>query len=244
MFKMFKKCLILIITLLLCGCKDITGNFSGGEQTTAPPPNENETYTNYASFVQDEDFLLKSVFIGDSIFRDFADSGVLTTGLVYAINGVKVGEITEKRFPLPSGDGEIDLLTALANEKPENVFILLGTNNAAVYGMNGIEAFTNDYLHLITLIKTYSPQSSITALSITPVNKEREGFDNMLIDAYNNALEAAISELRDEDVRFLCMNSELKNPQGMLKSRYGQSDGIHLTTSAYHAILWLICNSV
>ncbi|MCL2020087.1 MAG: GDSL-type esterase/lipase family protein [Oscillospiraceae bacterium] len=245
-----KKCVVLIILLFLCGCSSIPqGTISGVEESeslpdaTLPEIELTETYINYTFSESDELFLSESVFVGDSIIRGLIDNGFLSDENVLAWGGVTVGEIMERMFPLPTGDGEVDLLTAIVNRKPENVFILLGTNNAALYGQDGIGAFTEDYLRLISLIKTYSSETAITVLSITPVNIENERLNNELIGEYNNALDAAVAELRDENVRFLSLDEELKNSLGLLKTRYGQNDGVHLTAQAYRTILWTICDS-
>ena len=239
-----KAAVLLALSVCLCGCVDISGGgelpyfadttdnpgsavFSSPDKTDGGEP---EVYPTYTFYKKDEEFLSTCFFIGDSIFLALSGSGVLEPGQVFANEGAK------------AADGiKTDVLTALVNQNPANVIILLGTNDISV---SDKETFCSDYKKLISIIKTYRPDTKITVLSITPVGKEANGYSNEIIDGYNAALKDAVKDLRGSGVRFIDLREELKNAQGELKSKYGRSDGIHLTEAAYYAILWRICKEV
>ena len=243
---MFKKFIILLLlTLFLSGCSDIS-HIGFSEVTTSEntadgevPSDEPEAYRVHTFYAKDEEFILTCVFIGDEFFKSLADSGILNSGQVFAKEGAKAGNITELRFPLPTGDGEIGVLTALVNENPENIIILLGKNDII---NSGAEVFADNYTALLTLIKTYRPDSLITVLSIPPADVETHVYNNEIISRYNLMLKSAVSGFRDGNIRFLNLDAELKNPQGRLKSLYAQSDGVSLTDAGMQAVLWAICN--
>jgi lysophospholipase L1-like esterase len=231
--------LLCIISLLLSGCVDISDGFSGRvSEPAAETPSDEEIYKTYAFTALDNDFLAACFYIGDSVFAGLADSEILETRLterIFAESGASVGNITETRFPSPSGDGYVDILTALVNEPPDDLIILLGTDDVAT---SNAESFTAGYLKLISLIRTFAPSVSITVLSIPPIVGE-----NAAIIEFNAALKAAVDELRDSGVRYLDLDTELKNARGELKSRYALSDGVSLNTYGLYAILWRVCNT-
>jgi len=244
---MFKKIIFFILmTAVLSGCNALPEQriiqAPIHEIATANPDEpETEVYQNYTFSEDDELFLASCIFIGDSIFGNLTDIGILRAEQVFFGNGLKVSDIANTRFPLPSGDGETYLLTALVNHNPENVILLLGTNDVTV---TAPESFAAEYVKLISFIKTYCPDTIITVLSITPVNRESGNLTNDIINEYNSIIRTALRELGDTNVRFLDLASELKNSHGRLKSRFAQDDGVHLTAQGLHAILWVICNNM
>jgi lysophospholipase L1-like esterase len=199
---------------------------------------EIELYQTHIFTEENERFIESSIFIGDGIFGGFVSGGILRAEQVFASDDTTASNAIEKRFPLPSDNSGIYLLTALVNQNPENVVILLGMNDILT---STAEEFCADYIKLISFIKTYCPDTIITVLSITPVRDESDT-DNYTIDEYNEALRAAVRGLRDSNVRFLDITDELKTSHGRLKSRYAQDDGVHLTTQGLYAVLWVICN--
>jgi lysophospholipase L1-like esterase len=243
---LMKRITILFILLILCGCSTLpefgivtSDTAQTASLTRSPDEPETEVYQTYTFTESDEIFLSSCIFIGDSLFGNLADSGLLRAGQVLRDEGARVSDVTERRFI--QGGAETYLLTTLVNHAPENIIILLGMNDIA---FSCSDEFTADYLRLISFIKTYCPDTVITVLSLPPVSREAPGYTNELVTEYNAALRTAIRELGDNTVRFLNLNIELGNSHGRLKSRFAADDGVHLTTQGLYAVLWAICNSM
>ncbi|MCL2108777.1 MAG: hypothetical protein FWH20_05470 [Oscillospiraceae bacterium] len=264
---MYKKLFILLLLLLIIsGCTDIsnvglteppkiseTSETSEASQvsevsetpptTDSPETSEPEIYRTHTFYLKDEKFLETCLFIGDSVMKGLADSGFLQSERVFADDTATPANIADLRFPIlpiQNDGGEIGVLTALVNENPDNIFMQFGRGDTA---NSERTQFTEDYLTFLTLVNTYRPDSVITVLSIPPVSIETAALNNTTIEDYNAALKAMVENLRSDNIRFLDLDTELKNPQGKLKRLYAQPDGASLTQAGNHAVLWVICNS-
>jgi hypothetical protein len=239
---------IILILIFLSACSDlpeqllISGNpappeTAGFPVETNPDIPETETYQTYTFSESDIAFLDTCFFIGDGIFANLTDSGLLKAEQVFADDNATTLNITEIRSP--HNDGETYLLTALVNSNPENVIILLGMNDIKVLAADEFSALYTDF---ITFIRIYCPASVITVLSIPPVHRESQSLNNTLITEYNEALRTAVREMQGENIRFLDLGAELKTSHGRLKSRFAQEDNTNLTTQGLYAVLWTLCN--
>jgi len=159
-----------------------------------------------------------SMFLGDSITEGFAINEILPRESVLAGAGATAGFIYE----------DID---KLVEQKPENIFIMLGSIDILMPVADPKELFRSDLTKLINKIKDELPDSNIYLQSITPVTEEaleqEHRYDR--IEEYNKVLKRLTDELSVSyvDVGILAQ----KNP-----ALYAE-DGIHFKKEFY--LLWL-----
>ncbi len=182
-------------------------------------------------------------FVGDSLTAHLASRGVLTGGTattqVWKTENNMLNlnsEVTSAKIILP-GTGELLTIAEAAKKaKPEILVITLGTDWGVAY--LGEEDFKSCYANLIKAIKKTSPDTKIILQSIFPVSADCTSLTNAAIDNANKWVKAVAAE---NGCRYLDTQSVLKDTENALKKEYcNSSDGIHLGTDAYTAILQYI----
>lgn len=161
----------------------------------------------------------KSVFIGDSITEGFSFNEILPKESVMAGAGATAGYIYE------------EYIDDLTGKKPDNIFIMLGSDDMLMPVDDPKEFFINDLTKLINKIKEDLPDSKIYIQSITPVTEEALAQEPRYegIEEYNDSLKELATNLA---VNYVDIGELVKeNP-----SLYAE-DGIHFKKEFYQ--LWL-----
>ena len=97
------------------------------------------------------------------------------------------------------------------------------------------EEFKYCYGKLIRAVREASPDTLLVLQSIFPVREDCAVLSNRQIDRANGWVQDLAA---DYDLPYLDTQSVLKNENGALRADYcNADDGIHLTASAYRAIL-------
>jgi lysophospholipase L1-like esterase len=165
---------------------------------------------------QYKSFYSKSVFLGDSLLIGLSDvikdSNVISNAGATALFALE----------------EVD---KIANKKPENVFIMLGSDDLLMPIDNPKEDSLKNYAKLIKKIKGKLPKVKIHILSVPPVTKEAmEGeprYKN--IPDYNKALEKmAVTEKVD----YIDLSPIFEKHQNLYIK-----DGIHFKENFYPLLL-------
>lgn len=159
-----------------------------------------------------------SVFMGDSITEGFAFNEILAKECVIAGAGATAGFT-------------YDDIDALAAKKPDNVFIMLGSDDMLMPVDDPKELFRNDLTKLVEKIKEELPSSEIYLQSITPVTqaalKQEPRYKR--IDEYN----ALLKELADKlSVNYVDIGALAKETPALFAE-----DGVHFQKEFYQ--LWL-----
>ncbi|MED3551843.1 GDSL-type esterase/lipase family protein [Cytobacillus praedii] len=199
--KVFLSVLIGVLVLFAAAC----GNNQNDKQTV--PIDSKSTYKSVYS---------KSVFLGDSLLIGLED--VLEDSNVISNAGATA------LFAL----NEVD---KIASEKPENVFILLGSDDLLWPVDNPIEDSLINYTKLIEEIKGKLPKTKVHVLSVTPVTKEAMKVEPRYknIADYNKALEKMAVR---EKVNFIDLSPIFEKHQNLYNK-----DGIHFTANFYPLLL-------
>lgn len=170
----------------------------------------------------DENFLNKSIFIGDSITEGISAYGLVDESIVFAEKGLTV---------LKAGK-EIE---RIRKTNPEEIFILLGVNDL-LYGISSSQ-FVSDYEKLIQNVKSKMPKSKIYIEAIFPVSAKIEQQKPMMSNKRINEFNTALKEMAwQQEVQFLEASSLFKDKNGRMGTEHS-SDGIHLKYKSYK--LWL-----
>ncbi|SFL94806.1 Lysophospholipase L1 [Salibacterium qingdaonense] len=163
-----------------------------------------------------------SVFMGDDII------GSLTY----------LDKLNEENVIAPSG-ATLDLLQLnveqLVNQKPEHIFILIGSNDITIVDQ---EEFIEKYVKLINSIQEELPSAKINILSIPPVSdnalRKEPRYEN--IEAYNQSLQdlAATEKINYIDLSPIFKNNTIQYTK----------NGIHFKPDFYSLFLDYIKDDV
>lgn len=248
----------LVISLVFCGCTDISGrelayvyrpaetteqpegvggdllvitSSDAGEETEPPEINIGglEDFT-----PQQQEFINSCLFIGDSICLGFGVYGLVNNCTAKA--GAAARNIEE--FTFDSGGSQVSPYTAIVNSNCKNLVFLMGTNDV---NMENAKDFIEYYNSFLTRVEALAAGTNIYILSITPVTASSTFCYNYQIDEFNEALKT-MTEASPR--HYVDVSASLKDEQGDLRTEYASDNSVHLTKEAYYQILAALCREV
>lgn len=195
---------IFLIGTVACGNKTAGNEIAGKDDT-----GENDVTAQFKN----------SVFIGDSITEGFAFNEILPSENVMAGAGATAGYIYE------------EYMDDLAEKKPDNVFIMLGSDDMLMPVDDPKALFESDMTKLIDKIKEEVPNAKIYLQSITPVTQEALNSDGRykIMDEFNELVKELAGKLSVNYVDIAAIINE--NPDLFAE------DGVHFKKEFYQ--LWL-----
>ncbi len=211
---------------------------------SAVTPPESVTDAVAQSAKADQSYLDDAVFIGDSVSLKlknyvtaqrkvnsgfFGKAQFLAAGSMGSANALK--PLSESSIhPLYNGKKALleDSVAAMGVKK---VYIMLGTNDIALYGIEGSVA---NMTKLLANIKAKSPDVSIFVQSSTPIVKAKQmkTLNNPNLQAYDTALSKMCKE---KGYYFVDVASAMRDKEGNLPLEYCSDPdnlGIHFTDKA------------
>ncbi len=194
------------------------------------------------------------VFIGESTTSHLVNRGVLTDGKdtlqVWSKSDntrTLSSKTTSEIINVPSSVSGLTIAQACAAEQPEYVVLSFGLNGSSEFIKNNCASYKSNYNALIKAIQTASPNTKIILQTVYPITAPKDGSVGAFpdIDTTNrnlSILNHALSEIAatHTNVRVCDTASVLRNGSGRLTDSYNDGDGIHLTASAYEAILYYL----
>lgn len=211
-----------------------------------------ESPVTYEYIQVDDSYFNDAVFIGDSISYGFelyvtekhangetvlGEAQFLTSGsLSY---GNSLWDVSDESVH-PTYNGEkMKLEDAIAQIKPGKIFILLGTNDVALYGVE--QTIANADTEISRMLEA-SPGAEIFIMSTTPKYSPAESdVDGALNNADIDALNVAIRQFAvEKGYNFMNIAPLFKDETGGLAADYcsdKEGMGIHFTSAAYD--IWL-----
>lgn len=195
-----------------------------------------EFYSEFEFTDEDYSFLDGCVFVGDSICSGLGHYGIIPMDRVIAQGNIAARNIFDFTFSVDGG--EMTLITALVNAKPEYIVFSMGINDVNI---TSEQEFAENYKEILTMTEGFLPEAKLIVLSITPIDSESTFTTNEHIDGFNDALKNMAEE--SERWIYVDVTGELKNSDNALKSDYSSGDGIHLSPDAYYATLYQLCRS-
>lgn len=211
-----------------------------------------ESPVTYEYIQVDDSYFNDAVFIGDSISYGFelyvtekrangetilGEAQFLTSGsLSY---GNSLWDVSDESVH-PTYNGEkMKLEDAIAQIKPGKIFILLGTNDVALYGVE--QTIANADTEISRMLEA-SPGADIFIMSTTPKYSPAESdVDGALNNADIDALNVAMRQFAvEKGYNFMNIAPLFKDETGGLAADYcsdKEGMGIHFTSAAYD--IWL-----
>lgn len=183
-------------------------------------------------------FLSDTVFVGDSICSGLRVYKILPEDSVLAKGSVGARSVFDYKYPLRGT--EFSLTYALTVLKPKYVVFSMGMNDIR---MTTAEKYCENYGKLLDTIHAVIPEATLYVASITPISATCKFSTNAHIDSYNEAVKTYISGL-NKGYRYVDFTKYMKDTGNNLKANYSGNDGIHLTTIAYQAMLYGLCEAL
>lgn len=222
--------------------KTIMASESSSEQETTTASVSNEIINPVPlSDALNETYFGSCAFVGDSITVGLADYQLVPVTNVYAEVGMNIERINTDS--IKTSDGEMTVLDALKKSKPENIYIMLGSNGIAWLSNEDMMTY---YKQFVDSIIAELPDSEIYIVAIPPVTQEREKASdepimNSDIDSYNSEL---LKMANENEIYYIDLNTALKGNDGKFPEDYAAEDGMHFKKSTYSIMLDYILTHV
>ena len=211
--------------------------------TSAPSAAENAVTTNEGvpqSQAKPEEYLDSCVFVGDSITVGLSSYQFLPAVNVIAEVGINVCSINDE--PIQTAYGVLTALEALKAAKPENIYVMLGSNGIAWLDPDDM---LEEYSEFIGNIRSSLPDANIYIVAIPPVTASKEKSEqpilNSAIDEYNKRL---LDHAVKNSYYFIDLNAELKDDNGAFPAEDAAEDGMHFNRSTYEKMIKFILTHV
>ncbi|WP_298526975.1 GDSL-type esterase/lipase family protein [uncultured Ruminococcus sp.] len=197
-------------------------------EPTIPPYNPDEIQSGASS---NEDFYKERLFVmGDSICHGFNVYGFVPHEHCLTQSSVSMWNLDYFKFNTPAG--ELGAVDAVAEVKPELLYMSLGMNDV---NLHKPQDFADKYVDVAKQMIERDPDINIVIASITPINSNISSFtSNDNIRSYNAALESTIKAANSTRIYYFDTYSIIADPETLSMSEGRTSgDGIHLSTSCY-----------
>lgn len=195
-----------------------------------------------------DSFFNGTLFVGDSVTlkleryvrqqRQEEDPDLLGKSKFFCAGSLGSGNLQEqvsKESLHPSLKGKKMLLEdAVAASGAKKVYIMLGMNDLAVYGIDGS---VENMMKLLASVRSQSPEVEIYVESATPRirGKDQKTLNNANLEKYNEALCEAVEGCGQPGIYFVDVASALRGEDGALPLKYcsdPEGQGIHFTDEA------------
>ena len=195
-----------------------------------PPVLDPPTWENVdAAFFDD------AVFVGDSVslkLSYYANSSGRLGKAKFLVQGSYGAANAVSNKLLMSWQGKkMDLESAVEATGAKKLFIMLGMNDIAIYG---VDKTINNWRTMLDRILEKSPDIEIYIQSMTPIwtGGEKGGLNNKRADQFNQALESFALE---NGYTYIDVASYMKDSTGGLAAKYCSDNYVHITTEGAKA---------
>lgn len=195
-----------------------------------------------------DSFFNNTLFVGDSVTlkleryvrqqRKGDEPKLLGNARFFCAGSLGSGELLQPvsgKSNHPSLKGKKMLLEdAVSTSKAEKVYIMLGMNDIALYGIPGS---VENMMSLLRRVRKKTPDVEIYVESATPriKGKDQKKLNNANLEEYDRQLCHAVEDSGQSGIYFVDVASALRSPDGTLPREYcsdPEDQGIHFTDEA------------
>lgn len=177
----------------------------------------------------DSSYASTVVYVGDEYTQSLKTAGQITLNQFLGKDGLSVSKaLQEYCIYFEDDSNSYTIPQALAKMKPRRIVVTLGSNDLSS-GLS-VDAFVQDYQHMLEGFATAYSYSDIIVNAIPPVEESADGAaeKQLLIDQYNQALAVMCN---DAGYKFLNSAEVLKDESGFADTSF-ISGGSFTTTGA------------
>ena len=191
-----------------------------------------------AEQVPAETFLDSLTFLGDSTTAHMQQRSSLRSEQIWATKERYLNldsRITYAKILHPVTGEENTIAQVAASLRPAYLVITLGVDYGAYYYRDKPDVFRLYYEKLLSAIQKASPDTRLILQSVFPVGRNSGAVTNDMVNRVNANIQRIA---RERGLPFVDQTPILADEEGFLRPEYCYSeDGLHLTASAYEAIL-------
>ena len=139
-----------------------------------------------------------------------------------------------------------EILTSLNNDKAiKRIFIMLGTNDLAMFASPSIDSIIADYRDLLGIVYKTLPDAEVIVMINTPRGEsnynpnyvKNSAFNVTLVNSYVDAL---LKMCEDDAVKYIDVHTPFLSAKGGMTAEYCSDNYIHLTTAGAAKLVSLI----
>lgn len=136
--------------------------------------------------------------------------------------------------------GVLHRMPEILRHQPSKLFLMIGIND--LLGSKTNDVILDNIAHILTILKSGSPNTEIYLQSILPVNKTILKTDNPSVSTDNiRSINARLQEMAKEmECTYIDVFSLMLDPETDMLRASDTRDGIHLTAGAYRKWINLI----
>lgn len=200
-------------------------DFQASEPAPEPTMPSNSVNPVPQSQAVDASYFDNCVLATDATLLDMASNTGLKTVFGNAeLNAAKCGEVQ-----VNSSFGNLTLYETIQQKKPQNLYIMLGSD----IGQSDTKVMIENYTKLVNNLHAYLPDMKIYVMQLPPVRTDSETVTNAKINDYNKQL---LQMATTSDVYCIDTNTLLKSSEGTLDEKYWDADKSKLNSEAYNKI--------
>jgi len=187
-----------------------------------------------------QEYIDNIVFLGDSTTHGMKSYQMLKDGketnqVWTPVSGtLTLSQVNITTILFPDTDVEITIEEAIKLKKPPILIMTLGLNGVSFMGE---DYFKGEYIKLIEMIKTISPDTIMILQSIFPIAesyRNQNQINNENISAANEWIAAVANET---GIKFLNTYTALVVEDGFLPAAYQNGDGMHFNEIGFQIVL-------
>ena len=207
------------------------------EPPATKPPSREPVLAPPTAETVDASFFDDAVFVGDSVslkLSYYADSSGRLGKAKFLVQGsYGAANAVSNKLPTSYQGKKMDLESAVAATGAKKLFIMLGMNDIAIYG---VSKTIDNWRTMLGRILEKSPDIKIYIQSMTPIYTGGEvgGLNNKRADEFNQALQAFA---RENGYTYIDVASYMKDSTGGLAEKYCSDQYVHIRTEG--AKVWV-----
>lgn len=174
-----------------------------------------------------DDYFNSLIIVGDSNMKNMYEYGRINTGKAWAIPCLHAESMHYTNLNIYGTGESITLIEAVKKYKPEKLILNFGSFSSLWISE---EVFVTQASSMIEKIKSESPDTQLVLISIYPVTQHGINNDHFSQSSINKC-NFKLLELSDKyDLKYLDVQTVLKDSSGYGNPNYYIKDGFHLTS--------------
>lgn len=173
------------------------------------------------------DYFNSLILVGDSNMKNMYEYGHVNNGKSWSTPCLHAESIHYTNLNIYGTGLQMTLIDAVKKYKPEKMILNFGSFSSLWISE---EVFVNSSKSMIEKIKEASPNTKIVLISIYPVTKNGINNDNFSQNSINKRNFKLLEIAKEYNLKYLDVQTVLKDSTGYGNPSYYISDGFHLTS--------------
>lgn len=173
------------------------------------------------------------VIVGDSNMKNMYEYGHINSSKSWAVPCLHAESMHYTKLNIYGTSEQMTLIDAIKKYKPEKMILNFGSFSSLWINE---EVFVNSSKSMIEKIKEASPDTDVVLISIYPVTKNGKNNDNFNQNSINKRNFKLLEIANEYNLKYLDVQTVLKDSTGYGNPSYYISDGFHLTSYGHSIV--------